>query len=68
MLVRQALVQGAVDGESTYAAVKDANGKGSNFGLRISDCGFQVTFQAQVLNPKFEFRNPKFKNGGGAEN
>ena len=62
MLVGKTFVQRAINGESPYAAIEDADGKSGNFGFRISDFGFQVSSRLRILNPKFEFRNPKFKD------
>ena len=41
VFVGKTFVQRAIDRQSTNAAVKDSNGKGADFGFRISDCGFQ---------------------------
>src|SRR5512132_2894497 len=57
MLVWQALVQRAVDGESTYAAVKDADGKGA-----IADCGLLIAdFRLQNLFAARRFRESVFQ-------
>ena len=48
-LVRQMFMQGAIDCQSTYAAVEDTDGKPCDFGFRILDCGIQVQMSIQSL-------------------
>ena len=46
MFVGKTLVQRAIDGESTYAAVKDADGKG----VRLPIVGFRIADFENSLN------------------
>ena len=69
MFVGKTFVQRAIDSQAANTAVKDSNGKGGNFGLRISDCGFQYLAVFDVSDSDFKsaFQNPKSEIQGMVE-